>query len=74
MLRKPDLRTVLLDIIETIERNKIEQHKAPVQATTLEINEELSLRVKAELNNLVGEKKLDFGKTLNSIYFKTKIK
>lgn len=74
MLRNPDLKTVLLDIIETIERSKIEQKTAPVQATTLEINNELNEMVKAVLNELVAEKKLDFGNTLNYIYFKTKTK
>lgn len=74
MLRKPDLKTVLLDIVETIERDKTERKTAPIQATTIEINNELSARVKIALNELVAEKKLDFGKTLNSIYFKTKNK
>lgn len=53
-------------LIINIQNRKREQNKEPVHASFLEVQEEL----KAELNRLVSEKKITFGKTLNGIYFK----
>ena len=53
-------------IIINIQNRKRERKIEPVHATFLEIQQEL----KAELNRLVGEKKLTFGRTLNDTYFK----
>lgn len=53
-------------LIITIQNRKREQKIEPVHASFLEIQNEL----KAELNRLVSDKKLIFGRTLNDIYFK----
>ena len=52
-------------IIINIQDKKRGQNIEPVHASFLEIQAEL----KNELNRLVGEKKLIFGRTLNDIYF-----
>lgn len=66
-----NIKPILLEIIEEIENNKIGSKKAPVQATMAEIKKELGKRVKTAINELVSEKKIVFGQTLNDIYFKT---
>ena len=53
-------------LIINIQNRKREQNKEPVHASFLEIQNEL----KAELNRLVSDKKLVFGRTINDIYFK----
>lgn len=52
-------------IIINIQNKKRERKIEPVHASFLEIQQE----VKLELNRLVKENKLKFGKTLNDIYF-----
>ena len=56
-------------LIINIQNKKRERKIEPVHASFLEIQQE----VKLELNRLVEEKKLTFGKTLNDIYFKHEI-
>lgn len=53
-------------LIINIQNRKREQKIEPVHASFLEIQQEL----KAELNRLVKENKITFGRTLNDIYFK----
>lgn len=53
-------------LIITIQNRKREQKIEPVHASFLDIQKELQM----ELNRLVLEKKLTFGRLLNDIYFK----
>jgi len=68
---KSDIKPILLEIIEEIENNKIGSKQAPVQATMVEVQKLLGERIKVAINQLVIEKKITFGNTLNDIYFKT---
>lgn len=63
------LKEVIFEIIENIQQGKENSNIEPKNALMREIERELIIKSRNEINNLVKEKKIGFGKTLNDNYF-----
>jgi hypothetical protein len=59
----------IYEVIEKLSLKKKEQNKHPTFVRCIELRNELGYLPKEELNNLVKEEKIRFGRTLNYKYF-----
>jgi hypothetical protein len=62
----------VLEIIASIEAEKKSRNIEPSYALMSEITNEVTKRIKAELNRAVADGRLSFNETINSIGFYTK--
>ena len=62
----------VLEIIASIEADKKSRNIEPSYALMSEITNEVTKRIKAELNQAVADGRLSFNETINSIGFYTK--
>jgi hypothetical protein len=62
----------VIQVVASIEADKKANHIEPSHAMMSEITNEVTRRLKCELNKGVGEGKLDWCKTINSIAFSIK--
>ena len=64
-----DLKEVIYETIKSIEQGKESSNIEPKNALMKEIERELITIARNDINNLVKENKIGFGKTLNDKYF-----
>ena len=65
-----DLKDFIYKSIQDTQNEKIMLNKEPNHVLSSEINNTVITEIKKQLNELVKEKKITFGKTLNENYFK----